>query len=363
MTPRLPGRLVDRFEGFDRSLVLAGGNALGAYHLGVCEDLVADDPLPGWVVGCSIGAVTGAILVGNAPEDRIPRLREFWNELAQPGNPWAALLPDGPWTSDAQARVSNGHGLSALLAGRPGLAAPRVPGLLSLLPFAPPDRALLDQAPLARTLARLVDWDRLNGAPERLSVVALDAGTGEEVWFDNREGGIEIRHVLASVAILPLYRAVEVDGRLLCDAGHRNNLPVERVFPDDAGRPMLCVASDLYGLGPVGPATLDLAATRAQDLGFAAQALRSVEGVARLRGLRRALDPASPPAVLAHVAHVASAHERTLKALDFSAPALRERAARGRADMAAARARLLDAPRDAPLAVVTPRALEAAAVA
>lgn len=168
---------------------------------------------------------------------------------------------------------------------------------------------------MRRSLERLIDFDRLNAAPERLSVVATDLQTAEEVWINTREGGIGPDHVLASAALMPLFPPVEVDGRLLCDAGLRNNLPVERAFSEPLRRPLLCVASDLYGLGGVRPASLDQAVTRAQDPGFAAQARRGIEAVACERALLRRHRPDGPGAILAHLAYDAGGHERSLKAL------------------------------------------------
>ena len=60
------------------ALVLSGGNALGAYHAGAYEQLHQNGIRPDWIVGASIGAVTGAILAGNAPEDRLAKLKQFW---------------------------------------------------------------------------------------------------------------------------------------------------------------------------------------------------------------------------------------------------------------------------------------------
>ena len=62
------------------ALVLSGGNALGAYHAGAYEQLHQNGIRPDWIVGASIGAVTGAILAGNAPEDRLAKLDQFWAE-------------------------------------------------------------------------------------------------------------------------------------------------------------------------------------------------------------------------------------------------------------------------------------------
>jgi len=70
---------------FDRiALLLQGGGALGAYQAGVYEALAETGLHPDWVVGISIGAINAAIIAGNAPERRVDRLREFWEEITAP---------------------------------------------------------------------------------------------------------------------------------------------------------------------------------------------------------------------------------------------------------------------------------------
>ena len=68
--------------------------------------------------------------------------------------------------------------------------------------------------------------------------------------------------------------------------------------------------------------------------------------------IKAALDPALPPAILAHLALRPPPHQRALKALDYSATALRERTTLGRTDLEATLARLKAAPRDEALAIV-----------
>ncbi len=63
------------------ALLLQGGGALGAYQAGVYQALAEAELLPDWVCGISIGAVNSALIAGNAPEDRIDRLREFWQTV------------------------------------------------------------------------------------------------------------------------------------------------------------------------------------------------------------------------------------------------------------------------------------------
>ena len=71
----LPGQVV---------LVLQGGGALGAYQVGVYQALHEAGIEPAWVIGTSIGAINGAIIAGNKPAERLPRLRELWQRFQQP---------------------------------------------------------------------------------------------------------------------------------------------------------------------------------------------------------------------------------------------------------------------------------------
>ena len=65
-------------------LVLQGGGALGSYQAGVYEALASSEYLPDWVAGISIGAINAAIIVGNMPENRVKRLRSFWERGHRP---------------------------------------------------------------------------------------------------------------------------------------------------------------------------------------------------------------------------------------------------------------------------------------
>ena len=62
-------------------LVLQGGGALGAYQVGVYEALHEAGVEPDWIIGTSIGAINASIIAGNKPQDRLPRLNEFWSRM------------------------------------------------------------------------------------------------------------------------------------------------------------------------------------------------------------------------------------------------------------------------------------------
>src|SRR5580698_6952965 len=66
------------------ALMLQGGGALGAYQAGVYQGLDEAGIQPNWIAGISIGALNTAIIAGNAPEQRVSRLLEFWETICQP---------------------------------------------------------------------------------------------------------------------------------------------------------------------------------------------------------------------------------------------------------------------------------------
>jgi NTE family protein len=328
--PDRDGSPADESRAGQVALVLGGGNALGAYLAGAYERLHEQGVRPDRIVGASIGAVTGAILAGNPPERRLERLREFWAEAAL--HTFGAPAPAGPRSR----RVYNGSHVALTAAlGRPGLFGHRYPGLLSVLPGMPGDVALYDHAPLRRTLERLVDFDRLNRAEEvGLTVACTDLETGDDVYFDNTREEIRPEHVLASAAIAPLFPPVEVGGRLLCDPGYANNLPLDPVFDPPPEENLVCVAVDLFSLRSPRPRSLDAALERAQDIVFASAARRNVRALRREYALRGELRPDGPRVRLVHLAYQAASHELAAKMLDYSPSSLRDRWAAGRRDMA-----------------------------
>ena len=71
-------------------LVLQGGGALGAYQGGVYQALHEAGVEPDWIIGTSIGAINAALITGNKPEDRLPKLKEFWKRVER-ANFWGAF--------------------------------------------------------------------------------------------------------------------------------------------------------------------------------------------------------------------------------------------------------------------------------
>ena len=71
--------LITNKEWEERSvLVLQGGGALGSYQAGAYAALHEAGYDPDWLAGISIGSINAAIIAGNSPEQRVDKLRAFW---------------------------------------------------------------------------------------------------------------------------------------------------------------------------------------------------------------------------------------------------------------------------------------------
>jgi len=294
------------------ALVLAGGNALGAYQAGVYEALHDAGIAPDWIVGTSAGAINGAIIAGNAPEDRLARLSDLWRpEATDPvGVPaWDAMI-------DSWRR--SGEVIATVLGGRRGLFAPLGTALATR-----DTPALYDTTPLACTLARLVDFDRLNDGAVRYMVQAVALDTGEEVVFDSGRGRIAPDHIRASCAMPPAFPPVAVDGTLYVDGGLSANLPLDPVLARPGDAPLLCIAVDLLPLaGPRAPSIGGMI-SRTQDLAFAAQSRRTLT---RWRDHYASASDGQEASVTLVQLHYADQQDEVAgKALDFSPRSVRQR--------------------------------------
>jgi NTE family protein len=213
------GTLPARPASYDKKvgLVLQGGGALGSYQAGVYEALSSSEYTPDWVAGISIGAINAAIIAGNAPNERVDRLRSFWEAVTAPTMLWpnatGALATWQRWTG----------AVMAVAFGQPGFFSPNAQTWL------PSERvSFYSTSELKATLERLVDFDRINDGKEmRLSVGAVNVETSQFAYFDSREMKIGPEHVMASGALPPGFPSVEVDGKEYWDGGLVSNTPLQ----------------------------------------------------------------------------------------------------------------------------------------
>lgn len=256
-------------------LVFQGGGALGAYQAGVFEALDEAGIQPDWVIGTSIGAINAALIAGNKPADRLPRLREFWRRMEQSAAAtWLGGLPFyGPMAANALTMMS---GVRNFFKVNPFAALG--------LSMAPEAAGFYSIAPLERTLAALIDTDVLNAGAMRLTVGAANVRTAQMHYFDSREAPLSTRHIIASGAPPPAFPAVRIDGELYWDGGILSNTPVEVVFDDHPRRSGLIFSVHIWHPHGCEPDSMVRVMSRQKDLQYSS---RSMAQVARQRQIHR----------------------------------------------------------------------------
>ena len=273
---------------FERiALLLQGGGALGSYQAGVYQALAEAGLHPDWVAGISIGAVNSALIAGNPPEQRVDRLREFWETItASPlGLPYIASLE---FQNDTQRLVVNQMRAAAvMLWGAPSFFHPRLPP--PLLPAnGPGTLSYYDTSPLKGLLERLVDFDRINHRDTRFSVGAVNIRTGNFIYFDNTTHRICAAHIMASGALPPGLPAAEIEGEYYWDGGLVSNTPLQWVLDAKPRLDTLAFQVDLWSARGELPRDMVEVDTRQKDIRYSSRTRAGTDSFRRSQALRRA---------------------------------------------------------------------------
>jgi NTE family protein len=186
------------------AVVLSGGGSLGAIQVGMLLALADREIVPDVYVGTSVGAINAAFLAGRADPSGVEDLARIWTGLSRHD-----IFPTGP------ARL-----LRAAVGREAGFADPK---------------------PLRRLLASHLTYRRLEDAPRRITVVATDVITGQEVQLSH---GPAIDAVMASAAPPAVFPPVSIDDHILMDGGVVNNTPISAAI--DLGADLIYVLPTGY---------------------------------------------------------------------------------------------------------------------
>src|SRR6266705_1761897 len=268
--PVLPGQVV---------LVLRGVGALGAYQVGVYEALHNAGIEPDWVIGTSIGAINAALIAGNAPQNRLDRLRQFWARVEQkPGFDLMRYFTGLP---------NAGANLDTVIKGIPCFFTPNPPAWLSShLQLGVEAAAYYTTAPLRATLSDLIDLEHINARHTRLTVGAVNVRNGEMRYFDSRDEDVHLDHVLASGALPPAFPAVRIEGEPYWDGGIYSNTPIEAVLDDKPRKDSVIFAVQMWNPEGPDPATLWEVMGRQKDIQFASRARSHIARQKQIHHLR-----------------------------------------------------------------------------
>jgi NTE family protein len=189
-------------------LVLAGGGAKGAAHVGVLKVLEEMRIPIDYVAGTSMGSIIGGLYASGMSPQEIER------EINQID--WADVFIDAPNREDRSFRRKQDDRLYVFKA-KPGFND----GEIELpLAYVHGQKFDLQLNRLTARVNHVKDFDRL---PIPYRAVATDLETGGEVVL---KSGNLARSLRASMAVPGAFDPVEIDGRLLVDGGISNNVPI-----------------------------------------------------------------------------------------------------------------------------------------
>jgi NTE family protein len=272
------------------ALLLQGGGALGAYQAGVYQALFEANLAPNWVAGISIGAINGAIIAGNAPEQRVDKLREFWESVTTDTFQYTPDIFKSLMTSNEPERkwLSQMSALRSIFFGIPGFFTPH------MLPWLEPKGSkkaisFCDIAPLKSTLEKLIDFDRLNNCEIYFKVGATHVASGDFVNFNNQDTKIGPQHIMASGALPPGFPPVEVDGEYYWDGGLISNTPLQWVFENKNYRDTLIFQVDLWSADGEFPQNMAQMMTRCKDIQYSSRTRANTDRFQETHALRHAI--------------------------------------------------------------------------
>ena len=273
------------------ALLLQGGGALGAYQAGVYQALSEANLHPDWVAGISIGAINSAIIAGNPPEQRVAKLRAFWEGItANPLFEWAAAAGEfAPQGDVARSLFNQMSAAWALVGGAPGFFALRQPAAWLHPSGSLEATSFYETKLLKATLEQLVDFDRINSGEMRFSVGAVNVRTGNFVYFDNTTREIRPEHVMASGSLPPGFPAIEIEGEHYWDGGLISNTPLQWVVDHGPRQDTLAFQVDLWSARGEFPGDLAEVATRQKEIQYSSRTRANTNQFKRMQKLRCAL--------------------------------------------------------------------------
>src|SRR6266404_4063289 len=273
------------------ALLLQGGGALGAYQAGVYEALAEADLQPDWVAGISIGAINAALIAGNAPKERVDKLRQFWTEISlSSGQSWFDDWMTKAFRGDiARNSLNQRNASQAMMSGVPGFFEPRLPGPWFVPAGSIDATSFYDTSPLLSTLERLIDFDRLNNDGMRFSVGAVNVRSGNFSYFDTTTHEITPAHVMASGALPPGFPPVEIEGEFYWDGGLVSNTPLQWVLESEPRRDTLAFQVDLWSARGTLPRTVGEVMTRQKEIQYSSRTRSNSDRFKYTQKLRNAV--------------------------------------------------------------------------
>ncbi|TCS87989.1 NTE family protein [Keratinibaculum paraultunense] len=207
-------------------LVLEGGGAKGAYHIGAYKAILEEGIEIGGVAGTSVGALNGAILVQGDYE----KAYELWynisySKVINVHDEYIERLKEGKFSKEDLI-----------------LLAEKIKGVFS--------EKGLDITPLKNLLMEFIDEHKIRNSGKDFGIVTVSLSDLKplEVYIEDIPEGKLIEYLMAS-AYLPIFKRERIiDGKIYLDGALYNNLPVNLLI-DKGYKDLILVRT--HGIGNI----------------------------------------------------------------------------------------------------------------
>lgn len=202
------------------ALVLAGGGSRGAYEIGVWQALREMDIKINIVVGTSIGAINGAMIV----QDDFEEAQKMWKTI-QTSEVFAVPIEE---VDSMKRKIMKTYSTFMKDFFNGGT----------------------DTSPLKHTLEKHFDEKKIRNSKIEYGVVTVEMDTLKpvEIFVDQIPKGQIIDYVLASASIYPAVKPYEINGVRYIDGTYHDNLPIKMALERKATK---IIAVDLEAFGKV----------------------------------------------------------------------------------------------------------------
>ena len=206
-------------------LVLEGGGAKGAYHIGAYKALIEEGIEISGIAGTSVGALNGAILAQGDYE----KAYEMWENMS-----YSTVINASDEEID---RLKSGKVSKEDIS----LMAAKIKGVIT--------EGGLDISPLRDLVMEIVDEEKIraSGMDFGIVTVSLTDLKPVEIYIEDIPDGELAQYLLAS-AYFPAFKREKIGGKRYVDGGIYNNLPVN-LLVDKGYRDLILIRT--HGVGYV----------------------------------------------------------------------------------------------------------------
>lgn len=184
-------------------LVLEGGGAKGAYHIGAYKAILEEGIEIGGVSGTSVGALNGAMIV----QGDLEKAYELWYNMS-----YSRVID----TDDERIEKLKKHKLSK----------DDIKSIMDKIKGVVNDKGL-DITPLRELLNEVIDEEKIRSSEKDFGIVTVSLTDLKplEIYKEDIPEGLLCDYLIAS-AYLPVFKKEKIDGKKFMDGGIYDNLPI-----------------------------------------------------------------------------------------------------------------------------------------